>query len=374
MDGQAMKLVIAGGGTGGHLFPAIALAQEFTAMSPSNKVLFLCTERDIDRTELPRYGFEFKVLPSPRWMGALRSPLFALKMTRAIGSSLGILQKFAPHAVVGAGGYGAFPVIFAAYMQTRPAFLLEQNVLPGKTNRFLLKFAENIFIQWEASAKRLGRPEKAVLTGNPLRKEMASNGRLIALGRLGMTNHKTNLLVIGGSQGAGFLNEIMIATAPLLKEYADRLQLIHLTGPTDADKVRLAYEMNGLTFYVAPFSNDMQSVYSASDFALTRAGGTTIAELLHFGIPSIAVPYPRAAQDHQRYNAEELERLGAGMCCLQDELTPERLKETIKELVLSAETLGRMSVAAKTAAKPDAGKMICQAIAAHIQKRDPSVQ
>lgn len=353
-----MKIIIAGGGTGGHLFPAIAMAQIIKSDSPANEVLFLCTERGFDSNTLPKYGFPFKTLPSPRWMGLLMVPVFFANLIRAVFQALRVINEFSPDAVIGAGGYGAFPAIFAGFLLRVPCYLLEQNVLPGRTNRILSVFAAKVFSQWESSKKHFLFQDKFAFTGNPLRSEMTRESRIIALGKLGMENNRTVLLVLGGSQGARFLNKILSDNVDVLKKHSDRIGIIHLTGENDFEAVKEAYDKNGIVNTVMKFCDDMPAAYSAADIALTRAGGTTIAELAHFGIPAIAVPYPSAAENHQMLNAEELECKGAGICMRQSELNRDELEKLLKHVILNKQSLGRMSLAARSMSIPDTNKRI----------------
>lgn len=327
-----MKIILAGGGTGGHLFPGIALAQTFCLKSqipnPKSRILFLCTNRPFDKKQLERYKFNYYALPSPK-LPSLKKPLSPIKFPFSLLLSLYHTNKyftaFRPDVVVGLGGYGAFSSLVIAMLRGIPFVLLEQNILPGKITRAFHPFAKNVFCQWNKSAKYLRNRKSIKITGSPIRNE-------ILLPTNGLINNKSNarkqlgiskeyiLLIIGGSQGAEALNKGIIAKIDVLKKLSGRLGIIHLTGEKDYQMINDTYKNAGIEAVVKTFVDEMSLIYAASDFALSRAGGIAIAEMAIFGLPMILVPYPHAADNHQFLNALEIQESGAGFVINQNHL------------------------------------------------------
>lgn len=323
---MAMRIILAGGGTGGHLFPGVALAQELCSKS---EILFLCTNKPFDRQHLNRYHLDYKIIPSPK-LPSFKIPLSIIKFPINLITSLYYTNKyfneFKPSTVIGLGGYGAFSSLVIAMLRRIPFVLLEQNILPGKITRFFNPFARYVFCQWDESVKYLRNRKSIKTTGSPIRKE-------ILLSINGLINNKSNvrkqlgltkeyiLLIIGGSQGAEALNKGIIDNIDMLKKLSDRLGIIHLTGEKDYQMIKDTYQNAGIEAVVKTFADEMSIIYAASDFALSRAGGIAITEMAIFGLPMILVPYPHAADNHQFFNASEVHKSGAGFVINQNHLS-----------------------------------------------------
>lgn len=355
-----MRLIIAGGGTGGHLFPGIAVAEEFLERDPSNEVLFIGTEHGIEARAVPAAGYRLEIISAAgiRGKGGLSQIKGMALMLYGYAQSRKILKAFRPDMVLGVGGYASLPMVLAARGMQIPRYIHEQNAIPGMTNKMLAKFVDQVFITLEESAKFFPK-DSTLLTGNPLRRQIlhqatTSAGEELRLGGQG----RFRLLIFGGSQGAHAINMAMIAALPFLERTSDKLEITHQTGAKDADQVAEAYRKHGFDAAVRPFIDDMAGAYQRADLVICRAGATTIAELTACGRPSIFIPFPHAVDDHQRCNAEALLKKGAGFMLLERELNGESLAGMICELMGDPEKLQRTGKLAFSLAKLDAAKII----------------
>jgi UDP-N-acetylglucosamine--N-acetylmuramyl-(pentapeptide) pyrophosphoryl-undecaprenol N-acetylglucosamine transferase len=344
------RVVIAGGGTGGHLYPGIAVARELRRRRPDVIVTFAGTARGIERTVVPREGFALDVLRStglkgmsPRALarGLSLLPLSALDAWR-------IVSKRRPQLVIGVGGYSSGAVVLVAALRNIPTLLLEQNAIPGFTNRRLAPFVSAAAVTYDTTASYFGR--RGFVTGNPVRPEFfepppAADG-------------PPGILIFGGSQGAHAINMAMVEAAPRLAAYAGRLAITHQTGERDLGRVRDGYRASGLEARVEPFLFAMDREMRSASLVICRAGATTLAELTAAGRPSILVPLPTAADDHQRKNAQVLASAGAAELLDQGQMTGDRLAERILALVADRDRLRAMSAAAASLAKPNAARAI----------------
>ena len=296
-------VVIAGGGTGGHLYPGLALAD--TLVGRGLSVTFVGTAEGIEARVVPAAGYPFRVLPARQLRGGgLGRALAAVVATlRGALGALGLLRELKPRLVVGVGGYASVAVVMAAWLRRVPTLLLEQNVVPGAANRLLGRIARCICVGFDDSAAFF--PEgRVVHTGNPVRAGVLSPTGTRSDGQLG-------LLIFGGSAGARRINQATLEALRLLGASARRLAITHQTGVADVDETRAGYAAMGLAGRVEPFIADMGGAYAAADVVVARAGAMTCAELTALGLPAVLVPYPYAADDHQRRNAEVLVRAGA---------------------------------------------------------------
>lgn len=364
-----MNVVFAGGGTGGHLFPGLALAEELRRRDPAGSVLFLCTERDAAFPPLARSGFEVAVLPS-RNRGPL--PLRLLAMAPAFARAFRILRRRRPHIVVGLGGYGSVPPVLCARLLRVPCILLEQNVIPGRSNRFLAHVAQEVASQWEEARRHFPRRRIVRFTGNPVRASVRRTDRVGAAAELGLDPAAPTLLAMGGSQGATPLNDLLLAALPALDRAEPRIQVVHLTGPNDADRARAAYRATSLPHAVFDFLEDMALAYSAADLAFCRAGGTSLAELTARGIPTLLVPLPHATDNHQHFNASALECRGAAILLEQRSLDAARLADCIVRLLGNPERLAEMAAYTRAAAVPNAAAAVADRVAALARRPPPA--
>ena len=358
-----MRLLIAGGGTGGHLFPGIAVAEEFLSRDNANEVLFVGTERGIESRLLPRLGYRLECITASGIKG--QSPVAKVRSAAQIiygyAQSRRILKAFRPDLVLGVGGYASAPVVLAARGLQIRRFIHEQNAIPGLTNKLLARFAEKVFISIEETRKFFPE-ERTVLTGNPLRKEILSQVPLAEAEPVG--DHRFRLLVFGGSAGAHRINTAMIEALPHLAPVRDRLAITHQTGEKDVEEVRRAYEQAGVAADVIPFIDNMAQAYTRSDLIVCRAGATTIAEVTACGKACIFIPYPFAADDHQRRNAEALLKKDAGLMMLERELSGETLAAQIMELMSHPERIAQTGQMARKLAQLDAAQVIVEQMTA----------
>ena len=352
-----MKLLIAGGGTGGHLFPGIAVAEEFLSRDPANEVLFVGTERGVESKVLPRLGYRLELIAAAGIRGKnIFSQLKGVAgMLYAYSQSRRILQEFKPDLVLGVGGYASAPLLLAARGLLIPRFIHEQNAIPGMSNKLLSRVALKSFISLEES-RRFFPKETTLLTGNPLRKQILE--QVSRTEGVADREDGCHLLVFGGSLGAHSINLAMAAAAPQLAALGRRLTITHQTGEKDETEVRAAYEKAGLTARVVPFIDDMAAAYRQADLIVCRAGATTIAEVTACGKPCIFIPFPHAVDDHQRKNAEALLKSAACFMLLERELNPASLTEQIKELLDSPELLIQTGRNARAVARLDAAQVI----------------
>ncbi len=356
---RAPRLVIAGGGTGGHLFPGIAIAREFMDRDARNAVLFVSTGNAFEKKALARAGFPLAAISvagiKGRGLGRTLKSLALLPV--GVAQSLRVIGNFKPDLVLGVGSYAAGPVALAAWMVGIPVVLQEQNMLPGITNRFLARFARRIYVSFEDTAGRFNA-EKVRWTGNPVRREILSPPAAVRDGQTGPEKTAAlNILVAGGSQGAHAINMAMVDALPLIRGKA-RLAIVHQTGTADEDTVRKAYAARGLHAVVAAFFEDMEWHYRQADLVICRAGATTVAEITAMGKAAIFIPFPFAADDHQRLNAEALAGRGAAEIIAEKQLTAAGLAQRIERYATDRTALDRMAAQAKKLGRPEAAGLI----------------
>jgi UDP-N-acetylglucosamine--N-acetylmuramyl-(pentapeptide) pyrophosphoryl-undecaprenol N-acetylglucosamine transferase len=350
------SVVIAGGGTGGHLYPGIAVARELLAREPSAAISFAGTAAGIESRVVPREGFALDVIRSSglkgkslidRARGAARLPLSLLDAWR-------IVTARRPALVIGVGGYSSGPVVLVASLRGVPTMLLEQNAVPGLTNRLLARFVKSAAVSFESTREFFG--SKAFVTGNPVRPEFLEAAAPQQESSRDATS--TRVLVFGGSQGAHAINMAMVEAATGLATHGDRIRLTHQTGERDVAVVRAAYEQARLEADVQPFLHDMGRRLGQTDLVVCRAGATTLAEITAAGRAAILIPLPTATDDHQRKNAEALVAKGAADLLLQRDLNGASLAERILALAGDRVRRERMAAAARTLARPEAARLI----------------
>ncbi len=354
-----IRIIFAGGGTGGHLIPAIALAQEFERLHPEVRVRFLIPGKELERRILADHGMPFDECggesPHGGWMARLRS---VKSLFGAFRRSRKLLQRFEPNLVIGVGGYGSVCGGLAARSLKIPLVLMEQNVLAGKVNRFMARFADTTYVQWPLMQNLPGKSELKIL-GNPIRRNLGRYDRRMALRLLDLNPNSTTLLVMGGSQGASAINRFIETNLPNIEPYHRRLQVIHLTGERDYEAMRTAWAHSRVRHKVLPFASDMGPILAATDVAISRAGATTMSELAAFGKPMILVPLPGAADDHQTHNARYAAAYGAAYHLPQEQLgDSDCASALIREVVLDEARRASMSKACRLVARLDAGKRI----------------
>ncbi|WP_305044201.1 undecaprenyldiphospho-muramoylpentapeptide beta-N-acetylglucosaminyltransferase [Geoalkalibacter sp.] len=355
-----MRMLLAGGGTGGHLFPAVALAEQLLREDAGAQVLFVGTERGLESRVLPRLGLHLRKIEISGLVGKGWRHKLALipQLVKSLWQSWVILREFQPEVVVGVGGYASGPVLAMARLLGYPVLIHEQNARPGLTNRLLAPWVQRICLSF-AEAQEFLRRASVVVTGNPV--------------RLGLADcpppppGPPHLLVFGGSLGARAINDAMLATLPELADLRDKITLLHQTGEEDLQRVRDGYRAAGWNpQWVVPFIDDMAAAYRQAHLVLCRAGATTLAELTACGRAAILVPYPYAAGDHQTANAQALAEKGAALLLPQSQLTAARLGQLLRDLLADLDLLTSMAGAAHALGKRDAAAAIlkeCRAIA-----------
>lgn len=355
---RALNIIIAGGGTGGHLFPGIAIAREFMARNPESRVLFVSTGRPLELEILGRAGFSHRRIRAEGIKGrGLFAKMGALcKVPGSILEALGVIRGFGPDLVVGVGGYSSGPVVAAARLCRVPCVLQEQNILPGITNRILARWVDRIYVSFEAT-RFPGVRAAVLMTGNPVRKEILEAARLPGDVAEGGGGGAFRLLVLGGSQGAHGINQAMADAAGHLAG-AGPIHIVHQTGARDEAEVRAAYAAKGASAEVRAFYEDMPRRYRDADLVICRAGATTVAEIGAVGRPAIFIPYPYAADNHQELNARTLVSAGAAEMILERDLSGALLAERIRWLSGHPEALAEMAGRARGMGRPDAAAAI----------------
>jgi UDP-N-acetylglucosamine--N-acetylmuramyl-(pentapeptide) pyrophosphoryl-undecaprenol N-acetylglucosamine transferase len=367
-----MKVMIACGGTGGHLFPGVAVAEALRARC--HQVRLLVSEKAIDQTALAvstgcfsRSGsIAVEAVPAVGYEGAGHLLKFCLRLAQATRGCAAACDEFEPDVVLGMGGFTSAPAVFGArwFRQRRSATLIhESNAVPGKANRWAGRLADHVAVGLADCARYFGR-KPVTVTGTPIREALRRGKVADAHAQLGLETGRLTVLVAGGSQGSHAINEGMARALPLLQSRADGLQFVHLTGAKDEESMRETYERNGIRATVMSFCGQMELAYSAADVVVARSGAATLTEIAAFGLPAILVPYPHAAGNHQWYNARVFERAGAAQLIEQssaDEDVAERgegFAMVIGDLLDDDARRGRMAKAARSLAVDDATERI----------------
>jgi UDP-N-acetylglucosamine--N-acetylmuramyl-(pentapeptide) pyrophosphoryl-undecaprenol N-acetylglucosamine transferase len=341
------KAIIACGGTGGHLFPGLAVAE--TLKARGHEVLLFVSEKEIDSTALQAHPeFRSEKLPSIGLPSMVVSPAF-LRFLRRFWESYrrcrSVYRKVRPSVILGMGGFTSTAPILAARMSGLPSFVHESNAIPGRANRLAARFATRVLLGFEDCRERFPGAS-CVVTGTPVRKTLGHPmPREEALKAFQLDPSRTTLLVTGGSQGATGINQLLIKTAPLLS--AANLQIIHLTGKNDDRLAAANYQRDGIPHYVAPFHHRMEEAYSAADLVISRAGASSLSEQAVFGLPAILIPYPYATDDHQKANAAIFVRAGAAEIVDEKEARPEFFSVLVSNLLEDSARRAAMSEAAK---------------------------
>ena len=347
---MARTILIAAGGTGGHLFPGIAVADELKARDPETRVVFVGTPRGLESRLVPKAGYELEMLPilPLNGVGFVRMVKGVLALPWAMVKAVQLVRRRRPEAVLGVGGYAGGPIVLVAALLRIPTVVLEPNAKPGFTNRVLKPFVRHAACSYEETRRLFG--SKGVVTGNPVRGGFA---------KLAPKWHvpPLTLLTFGGSQGARIINRTLVAAIPRLPG-PEQLKLVHQTGPASRDEVAEGYNAAGRKAEVLAFLDDMETRFAQADLVLCRSGATTAAELTAAGKASVLVPFARAADDHQRGNARALEAAGAARMIEEKDLTPERLAAVVTELLSDPTKLTTMEEAARKLARPDAAARV----------------
>ena len=355
-----MRLLIAGGGTGGHLFPGVALVEELLHRSSSNKVMFVGTRRGIEARVIPELGYpiEYIDVQGLKGKGLVSRLQGFFKLPLSLVQSFSILRKFKPNVVVGVGGYASGPMILAAWLSRIPTVVLEQNTVPGITNRLAARFASRVVAMFEESKSYFPGARVEVL-GNPIRRSLLESFQR----PFEQPQDKFRVLVLGGSQGARMLNTRMGEAALSLKEQIPNLQICHQTGKNDEEAVRKVYQEVGVDAEVLPFIKDMSGAYLSANLIVCRAGATTLAEVGVAHRPAILVPFPYATDNHQEKNGAAMVAAGAAEMIIESDLTAEKLASSIVRLAKDPDKLQQMQQATAQFGRPEAAQVIVDSCA-----------
>lgn len=362
-----IRLLLTGGGTGGHLFPAVATAQQFQARFPETEVLFVGTKRKVDTKSLAAYGFASENIRCHGLKG--KNPLELLKAVAVLPVSyfqaLRIIRRFKPDIIFGVGGYVTGPVVAAGKNLGIPVVLHEQNSVPGLANRKLGGIADKICLSLPGSGNEF--PTKKVLyTGNPVRSKILE----LAGKKPSRKSGRKTLLILGGSQGAEAVNALVSkALCSFTDAELQPFKVIHQTGDRQLAQVQDAYRQRGINALVAGFFMEMHEVYQEADLLISRAGATTLSEIAVLGKPAILIPYPYAADNHQEKNGEYYVSGGGAVQFIQKDLTAELLGDTILQLINDEEKLAKMGAAMQRLAFPDAAERIVTCCLEQIERR-----
>lgn len=353
------RVIVAGGGTGGHLFPGIAVVEELRRRAPEVDVTFVGTEKGIEARVIPERGERLELIDVAPLKGRTAGQLMRslMMLPGAFSQAMSVLKRHRPDLVIGVGGYASGPMLLAAAARGIPTALLEQNAHVGMTNRVLAPVSGRAYVAFDEAAEQIGR-SRAKLLGNPVRRAFVETARSAMLDPEGFEARSRRIFVLGGSQGAKALNETVPAALAELDLAARGITVLHQTGAAMRDAVAARYEELGVDAEVVPFVDDMAKAYSSASLVIARAGATTLAEVCAIGRPSILVPYPFAADDHQARNAEALERAGAAIAIRESALDVTSLRNAASSLLDDADARCRMADAARQHGKPDAAAAI----------------
>jgi UDP-N-acetylglucosamine--N-acetylmuramyl-(pentapeptide) pyrophosphoryl-undecaprenol N-acetylglucosamine transferase len=360
-DPQLKTIVFAGGGTGGHLFPGIAVAQILAASGRPVRCVFVGSSRSVEQQIVRDHGFEHTALPvEPSSMLLSRPVRFANRMWQSAQAAQALLPACGASMVVGLGGFASVPVVWAARLAGIPFLLLEQNVVPGRATSWLCRRANLTCLGFADAARRLSQRAAHKVTGNPVRGPIAA----LAADSANLESRRC-LVVLGGSQGSMSLNQALLACVEQRPEQFAGWRIIHQTGARDADHVRRTYQAKGIDAEVAPFFADPIALYRSAGLAISRAGALTLSELACAGIPAVLIPYPKAIRNHQRLNAYAFEHVGAARVVRQSndpDKTQAHLQDELAALLPNTDLRGRMARAMRSLARPDAAALVANEV------------
>jgi UDP-N-acetylglucosamine--N-acetylmuramyl-(pentapeptide) pyrophosphoryl-undecaprenol N-acetylglucosamine transferase len=359
-----MKIAIACGGTGGHLFPGLAVAEELRQRG--HDTLLLVSPKQIDAIALKgATEQQSHALPGIGWPGVLSPRIFTfgLSLLSSWRECCQVYRDFQPTAVVGMGGFtSAIPLLLGRRLHL-PTLIHESNAIPGRVTRMIAPWVNKTLLGFESCAAYLRRAH-CVVTGTPVRRGLERIDRAVAAEKFGLNPALPIVLIMGGSQGAHGINELILKTLPMWHAQRDEVQFIHLTGQADANIAEINYRRQRLTAVIQAFSTEMEHFYSLADVVISRSGAASLTELSHYGLPSILIPYPAAADDHQSYNARIFERAGAARILVENKATPEALHQMVTEVLTDATLRQGMVEATKGLAGADAARRVAEEIEA----------
>jgi UDP-N-acetylglucosamine--N-acetylmuramyl-(pentapeptide) pyrophosphoryl-undecaprenol N-acetylglucosamine transferase len=368
-----MTIVCAGGGTGGHLYPAVALAQKIKSLNPDSRIQFIGTRRGLESQVVPKMGFPLTYISVKGWArGRTLENLFVpFQLIWSIFQCLRLYAGIKPDAVIGTGGYVSAPALFAAILCRYPTLIQEQNSHPGVTTRLLARWADQVHLSFTQSKIFFKRQDNVRVSGNPVREFRLEISRQEARRHFHLSQDRPTLFVFGGSQGAAALNRTLLACLEkLMAETA--VQLIWATGHATLSEVQQATATFTGRVHIFPFTAEIEMAYAACDIVICRAGALTLAEIALWGLPAILIPYPFAAANHQETNARMMEDCGAAQVILEKEITAQKLFNIIQLLLSDTARRREMSQAAHKAAFPNATGTIVTALYELVERKRAS--
>jgi len=351
--------VVTGGGTGGHIYPGIAVAREILRRLPQWGVVFVGTEKGLEAKIIPQEGFPFRTVnvEGLKGSGLFQALKSCVKVPLSVYQAVRLLKELNPIGVLGTGGYASGPVVYAAYLMRIPTIILEPNVYPGLANRLLRRSVDKIAICFPETEKFFPK-EKTVLTGNPVRREIVEVGKSPPPAGL----DRRTVLIFGGSQGAHKINMAVVEALPYLSPWKEAVQLIHQTGEADFDRVAEGYRLAGFSGELHKYIRSMPQAYARAHLVICRAGATTVAELTACGKPAILIPYPYAIYNHQELNAQALAKAGAAEVIRDQDLSGKVLAEHIIAFIKDPDRFSEMHIRSKALGKADATQRLCDEI------------
>ncbi|MBI5188038.1 MAG: undecaprenyldiphospho-muramoylpentapeptide beta-N-acetylglucosaminyltransferase [Nitrospirae bacterium] len=350
-----MRVIIAGGGTGGHLFPGLAIAEEFKRRDERTEVIFVGTEHGIEARVIPREGYPIRFLRAEGIVGVsvIKKVRAIVRIFLSVIDSYRILRAVKPAIVIGVGGYASGVFVFIAYLMSIPTMIHEQNSVPGLANKILGKFVRAICTTYQESLSFFPRA-RSFLTGNPVRMQILKGSRDSAYRLFSLDRDLFTVFVFGGSLGASSINRAIVDALNYLYDLRGKIQFLHQTGEKDYKNIREAYRRRGFKGMVASFIYQMAEAYAVADIVISRAGATALSELTAIGKPAILIPYPYAAGQHQELNAGKLVEMGAAKMILDSELKGESLASHIRELYMNKTLREEMQKQSRSLGRPEA--------------------
>ena len=350
-----MRVIIAGGGTGGHLFPGLAVAEELKNRDDSTEVIFVGTEYGIEARVVPREGYPIKFLRAEGLVGVstVKKAKAIVTTFFSIGDSYKIIQTVRPDIVIGVGGYASGAAMLTAYLMSIPTMILEQNSIPGLTNKILGRFVRAVCITYQESISFFPKA-KTFLTGNPVRMQILKGDIESAYRLFSLERGLFTIFIFGGSSGAKSINMAIVNALNNMYDLKDKIQFLHQTGIRDYENIRESYRKTGFKGTITPFIYQMGEAYAVADIVVSRAGATTLAELTALGKPAILIPYPYAAGQHQELNARKLLEMGAAKMIRDSELKGESLANSIREMYTNETMRAEMQRNSRSVGRPEA--------------------
>ncbi len=359
-----MKVIVTGGGTGGHIYPAITIAQALVELDANTEIVFVGTHAGLESEIVPRYGYRMRYITVAGFQRSLglSTVKSGVKLFKGIADAYTVLQEEKPDLVIGTGGYVCGPTLLLAALKGIPTCIQEQNAMPGVTNKILAKFVQKIFLGYEAGRKYFQGKAGKFYSGNPVRADITQASREEGIEALGLDPRKKTILSFGGSRGARTINQAMRKVEEQMATRED-VQIVHVTGSAGYDEYMATLPQavrDAEHIKILSYVHDMPMALAAADIAVSRAGAIGLAELMVRGVPSILIPYPYATANHQEYNARALVDEGAAEMILDKDLTGEQLYEALEQLLINEKNLAKMTKAAKLMGKPEAAMYIAK--------------